>query len=69
MKTKLLRRLRQEAARHYNFKITSNNFDTWAFVDSNGRTIEYFHSREDAIQFCRDQLRKYVLEKVKSMRG
>lgn len=69
MKTKLLRRLRQEAARHYNFKITSNCFDTWAFVNSNGHTIEHFRNKEEAVQFCRNTLREYITDKVKSMKG
>lgn len=72
MKTKLLSQLREEAEYFFDFKITANTYGTWAFVDSRGRTIKAFLSgsflREQAIAYCREEIRNYILYRVKEIK-
>lgn len=72
MKTRLLKKLRREAREYFQFKITQNAFGTWAFVDSKGKTIKSFLSGsfvvEQAEKYCKEELRKYILDRVKQMK-
>lgn len=72
MKTRLLKQLREEAREYFQFKITNNTFNTWAFVDSKGRTIKAFLSggnvTAQARLYCKEELRKYILDRVKQLR-
>ena len=72
MRTRLLTKLRREASEHFQFKITQNAFGTWAFVDSKGETIISFLSGsfvvEQAEKYCKEELRKYILDRVKQMK-
>ena len=72
MKTKLLSQLRKEAEYFFDFKITSNSYETWVFVDSRGRTIKGFLDgsflREQARAYCREEIRNYILYRVKEIK-
>lgn len=72
MRTRLLTKLRREAREHFQFKITQNALGTWAFVDSKGKTIKSFLRGsfvvERAGKYCKEELRKYILDRVKQMK-
>lgn len=75
MKTRLLRKLRREASEFFQFKITCNSFDTYAFVESRGKWAASFFNeafnkspRERATIYCKDCIRCYILGRVERIK-
>lgn len=76
MKTRLLRKLRREAIKHFKYKIIYNSLDTYAFVESDGICITSFlkgynnkSPRERAIIYCKENIRSYISGRVKRIKN
>lgn len=71
MKTRLLRKLRREASKHFRFIIIAEKlYGVWAEVYSSGQSVYFTVDGIDgAKKFCRLATNQYILDRIKELRS